>query len=148
MTVNNTSASYLDLLLSIGRDGQLRTSLNDKRDDSTSISQTFRSWVAILHLRQPMAILSHSPYGMPELAPLMNVLFWGRRDFHLSSPDRDMSGNVLWSIWGYHQTLWSLLLPIVTWRSGTWPYTVTDQTLHQFVNGKGEGERQIFVQHV
>ena len=29
----NTSASYLDLLLSIGRDGQLRTSLYDKRDD-------------------------------------------------------------------------------------------------------------------
>ena len=31
--VSNTSASYLDLLLSIGRDGQLRTSLYDKRDD-------------------------------------------------------------------------------------------------------------------
>ena len=30
---SNTSASYLDLLLSIGRDGQLRTSLYDKRDD-------------------------------------------------------------------------------------------------------------------
>ena len=32
-TESNTSASYLDLLLSIGRDGQLRTSLDDKRDD-------------------------------------------------------------------------------------------------------------------
>ena len=32
-TENNTSASYLDLLLSIGRDGQLRTSLYDKRED-------------------------------------------------------------------------------------------------------------------
>ena len=30
---SNTSASYLDLLLSIGRDGQLHTSLYDKRDD-------------------------------------------------------------------------------------------------------------------
>ena len=30
---NNISASYLDLLLSIGRDGQLRPSLTDKRDD-------------------------------------------------------------------------------------------------------------------
>ena len=29
----NTSASYLDLLLSIESDGQLRTSLYDKRDD-------------------------------------------------------------------------------------------------------------------
>ena len=32
-TESNTSASYLDLLLSIGRHGQLRTSLYDKRDD-------------------------------------------------------------------------------------------------------------------
>ena len=32
-TESNTSASYLYLLLSIGRDGQLRTSLYDKRDD-------------------------------------------------------------------------------------------------------------------
>ena len=32
-TESNTSASYLDLLLSIGMDGQLRTSLYDKRDD-------------------------------------------------------------------------------------------------------------------
>ena len=30
---SNTSASYLDLLLSIGRDGQLHTSLYDKRGD-------------------------------------------------------------------------------------------------------------------
>ena len=33
MTESNTSASYLDLLLSIGRDGQLDTSIYDKRDD-------------------------------------------------------------------------------------------------------------------
>ena len=32
-TESNTSASYLDLLLSIGKDGQLRTSLNDKSDN-------------------------------------------------------------------------------------------------------------------
>ena len=32
-TESNTSASYLDLLVSIGKDGQLRTSLYDKRDD-------------------------------------------------------------------------------------------------------------------
>ena len=32
-TESNISASYLDLLLSIERDGQLRTSLYDKRDD-------------------------------------------------------------------------------------------------------------------
>ena len=46
---------------------------------------------------------------------------------------------LLWSIWGCHQTLWSLPLQNVTWHSGTWPYTMTpnwsiDQTLHQFAN--------------
>ena len=43
----------------------------------------------------------------------------------------------LWSIWGSHQTLWSLHLPNVTWHSGIWPYTMThsiDQKLHQFAN--------------
>ena len=35
-TESNTSASYLDLLLSIERDGQLHTSLYDKRDDFTN----------------------------------------------------------------------------------------------------------------
>ena len=72
-TESNTSAAYLDLLLSIESDGQLRTSLYDKRDNSTPISQTFPSWVAIFHLRQPMVFLSHSSYGMPGLAPLMNA---------------------------------------------------------------------------
>ena len=32
-TESNSSASYLDLLLSIGRNGQLHTSIYDKRDD-------------------------------------------------------------------------------------------------------------------
>ena len=43
-TESNTSASYLDLLLSIGRDGQLHTSIYDKRDDfNFHKSQIFRS---------------------------------------------------------------------------------------------------------
>ena len=61
---------------------------------STSISQTFRFWAATFHLRRPTAFLSHSSYGMPGLALLMNVLFSGRHDFHLSSTDKDMLGNV------------------------------------------------------
>ena len=61
---------------------------------STSISQTFLSWVTKCHLRQPMVFLSHSSYGMPGLAPLMNVLFWEWRNFHVSFSGRDMSGNV------------------------------------------------------
>ena len=43
---------------------------------SISILQTFRSWVATSHLRQPMAFLYHNSSDTPGLAPLMNVLFW------------------------------------------------------------------------
>ena len=60
-----TSASYLDLLLSIGRDGQLHTSIYDKRDDfnfhiinfpflssnipSSSAYGVFYIWVYTIH---------------------------------------------------------------------------------------------------
>ena len=40
-TESTTSASYLDLLLSIGRDGQLHTSIYDKRDDFNFHITTF-----------------------------------------------------------------------------------------------------------
>ena len=61
---------------------------------SISILQTFRSWVATSHLRQPMAFLSHNLSDTPGLAPLMNVLFWGRCHFPISFSGRDMSRNV------------------------------------------------------
>ena len=49
---------------------------------------------AIFHLRHPMVFLSHSLYVMQGLAPLMNVLFKGRTDFHISFSSRDKSGKV------------------------------------------------------
>ena len=106
---------------------------------STSISQTFRSLVAIFQPRQRMVFLYHSSYCMPGLAPLMI----GRHGFHLSSSAKDMSLNVwnrpsgsLMVDMGSHQTLWSLSLPNVTWHSGTWPCTMApsiDQTFHQLI---------------
>ena len=59
---------------------------------SISILQTFRSWVATSHLRPPMAFLSHNSSDTPGLAPLMNVLFWGRCD---------LSNKLLWQ--GYDE---------------------------------------------
>ena len=55
-----------------------------------SILQTFRSWAATSHLRPPMALLSHNSSDTPGLAPLMNVLFWGRCDFPISFSGRDI----------------------------------------------------------
>ena len=71
MTESNTS--YLDLLLSIGRNGQLCTSLYDKRDDFNFLMTNF----PFLSSNIP----SSSAYGVfissdtPGFVPLMNVLF-------------------------------------------------------------------------
>ena len=97
-TESNTSASYLDLILSIGRDGQLHTFICDKRDASTS--QIFRSWVAIFQPRPPIESLFRSLYDMPGLAPRITVLFWGRRDFQISFSNRDTSRNAWNRHWG------------------------------------------------
>ena len=67
-TESNTS--YLDLLLSIGMDGQLHTSIYDKRDDFNFHITN----VAIFQPRPLMASLFRSLYGMPGLAPRMDVL--------------------------------------------------------------------------
>ena len=72
-TESNTSPSYLDLLLSIESDGQLRTSLYDKRDDFNFHITNFPFLSG--NIPSSMVFLSHSSYGMQGLAPLMNVLF-------------------------------------------------------------------------
>ena len=69
----------------------LRSTTNEMISISTL--QTFRSWVVIFHLRQPMAFLSLNLYDTPGLAPRMNVLFWGPGDFPVSYSNRDTSRN-------------------------------------------------------
>ena len=93
-TESSTSASYLDFLLSIGRDGQLRISFTTSLGISISILQSFRSWLATSHRRPPMAFLSHNSSDKPRLSPLMNVLLWGRCNFPISFSGRDMARNV------------------------------------------------------
>ena len=74
-TESNTSASYLDLLLSIESDGQLRTSFYDKRDDFNFHITNFPFLSSNIPSSPAYSVLSHSSYGMSGLAPLMNVLF-------------------------------------------------------------------------
>ena len=76
-TESNTSASYLVLLLSIGRDGQLHTFVYDKRDDFNFHITNFPflgSNIAIFQPRPPMESLFRSLYDMPGLAPCIDVL--------------------------------------------------------------------------
>ena len=75
-TKSNTSDSFLDLLLSIGRDGQLCTSINDKRVDFNFHIIDF----PFLSSNSPSlpaygVLISQLIRGMPGLAPLMTVYF-------------------------------------------------------------------------
>ena len=107
---------------------------------SISTSQIFRSWVAIFQRHPPMASLFRSLYDMPGIAPRMDVLSWGRRDFQIFS-NRDTSRNAwnhhwgsLWSIRGSYQTIWSspltMLNDICDLTHIQWQ-PPTDQTLYR-----------------
>ena len=74
--------------------------LYDNVTISIFISQTFRFWVAIFHFRPPIAFLSQSLYDMPGIAPHMDVLFWGQRDFPISFSNIDTSRNASNWRWG------------------------------------------------
>ena len=74
-TESSTSASYLDLLLSIESDGQLRTSLYDKRDDFNFHITNFPFLSSNIPSSPAYGVLSLSSSGMPGLAALMNALF-------------------------------------------------------------------------
>ena len=70
-TESIASASYLDLLLSIERDGQLIFTTNEMISIFTS--QTFRSRVLILHLPRPIEF--YLSVLTPRLDHHMNVVF-------------------------------------------------------------------------
>ena len=92
-TESTTSASYLDLLLSIGRDGQLHTSIYDKRDDFNFHITNFPFLSSYFHLCRPTAYLCLNLCYTPGLAPGMNVLFWGSDDFPVSYSNWNTSWN-------------------------------------------------------
>ena len=103
---------------------------------SISPSQTFRSWVVIFNHRRPMACLSLNLYDTPELAPRMNVLFWGPGDFPVSYSNRD----TLWNLRKFYGRYGDLVeqygVTLSRMLMTFWPLTnsdfPTDQTFHQF----------------
>ena len=97
-TESTTSASYLDLLLSIGRDGQLHTSVYDKRDDFNFHITNFPFLSSNIPSSPAKEFLSLNLYDTPGLAPRMNVLYWGPGDFPVSYSNRDTSRNA----WNRH----------------------------------------------
>ena len=132
-TESTTSASYLDLLLSIGRDGQLHTSIYDKRDDfnfhitnfpflSSNIPSSPAYGVFISQLiRYAYACSSYECFFFLRARRLSSKLLeqgipCGTLEIVIQE--------VLWSIRGSYWAIWSNPLTNVKWHSDPWP-TVT-----------------------
>ena len=136
------SASFLDLLLSIGRNGKLHTSIYDKRDDINFhiTNFPFLSSNVIFHLCNHMAFLSLNLYDTPVLAPPMNVLFLGPGDIPVSFINRD----TWWKACNRHSGSFMVDMGILfsnmkfsltnfKWHSDPWP-TVTSQPIRLSTN--------------
>ena len=138
--------SFILLILSIGRDGQLRTFLYGKRDDfnfditnfpflSSNISSSPAYGVFISQIiRYARACSSYECFILRAVRLSNKLLGQGYAKERLKSPLRKFY--VLWSLRGSYQTIWGPPLQNVTRHSGWWPYTVTpsiDRILHQFL---------------
>ena len=70
-----TSTSYLDLLLSIGKDGKLHTSIYDRRDDFNYNITNFPFLSRNIPSSPAYGVFITQLYDTPGLAHRMNVLF-------------------------------------------------------------------------
>ena len=95
-TASNTSSSYLYLLISTGRDGQLTTSINDTRDNFNFHTTNFRSWVAIWN--SIFARLWRFYLAAYTICSSCKCLFLGKRDLSISFINRDTPRNA----WNRH----------------------------------------------
>ena len=106
-TESNTSASYLDLLLSIGRDGQLHTSLYDKRDDFNFHITNFPFLSSNIPSSPAYGVFISQLIRYAGVAPLMTVLSLRK--------SRKQDLNVLYHFcvfWPIGKTRWPLPLLI------------------------------------
>ena len=142
-TESNTSASYLDLLLSIGRDGQFRTSLCDKRDDfnfhitnfpflSSNIPSSPAYGVFISQLiRYARACSSYECFILRAMRLFNKLLGQGYVKERLKSSLRKFYGR-----YGDLTKQYEAPPPNVTRHSRWWPHTLTpsiDRTLHKLL---------------
>ena len=91
---SNTSASYLDLLLSIEREGQLHTSIYDKRNDF-NIHITYFTFVGsnIPH-SSTFGVFISQVMQYARACFSCGYLFWGRCFFPITFSNRDTSWTV------------------------------------------------------
>ena len=86
-----TLASYLDLLLSSGRDCQFHNSIYDKRDDFNIHITHFPFLSSNIPSSLAYGIFISQLVRYALAFPRINVLFWGPGDFPVSYSNRDTS---------------------------------------------------------
>ena len=91
-------------------------------------SQVVCFWVVVFHHRRLMAFLTHTLFDMSVLDPLMNALFWGRYDFHISLSDRNISGNVCNRLLG--SCMVDMESPSPRYYMTFWEMSIYSETLH------------------
>ena len=137
ITENITFASYLKLLLSIGRDGPFTTN----EMISISTSKTFRSWVVTFHLRRPMAFYFSSYTIRPGLLLVWMFYSEDQAAFQYATQSGIPRGTlgiiiqlVLWSIRGSYRAIWSIPHTNVKLHSDPWQVTVISQPIRLSIN--------------
>ena len=126
-----TSASYLDLLLSVVN---FTLPFTTNEMISISTSQTFRPWVDIFHIRWPTAFLSLSLYDTLAPRTCMNVVVWWPCDFPVHCKllkQGDIMECLKLSFRKFYGRYGNVILPLtnVKWHSDLWPITVTSQPI-------------------
>ena len=93
-TESFTSVSYLDLFLSIERNGQLRTSFYDKRDDFNFHITNFPFLSSNIPSSPAYGVFISQLIRYARACSYFECFILRRCDFHLSFSDRDVSGDV------------------------------------------------------
>ena len=93
-TESNTSASYLYLLLSIGRDVYLHTCLYDKHDDFNFHITNFPFLSSNIPSSPAYCVFISQFIRYVKACSSYECFILRRHDFHQSSSDNDMSGKV------------------------------------------------------
>ena len=140
-TESITSASYLDFLLSIGIDGQLYTSIYDKRDDFNFHITNFSFLSSNITSSPAYGVFLSQLIRYTRACSSYECLFWGPGDFPVSYSKtwiprgtlEIVIQEVLLSIRGSYSAIRSIPLTNVKWHSDPWP-TMTFQPIRLSTN--------------
>ena len=133
--------------MSIGRDGQLQTSIYDKRDDFNFHITNFPFLSSNIPTSPAYGVFISQLIRYARACSSYDVLSWGRRDFQISFSNRDTSRNAWSRHWEgrygdltkQYKVSLSQMLDDIMWPEWQWQPS-TDHTLYRTVCGMPTGD--------